>query len=224
MAFFDKLGEITKSIGDKTTDAIETGKLNNKINSEKAAAGEDFKKIGEYYYGKYMEGAEVAPEVVEFCNSAKAHFDAAAEAQAEIERIKAENEAEKAAAAPAVAAAPVAPEAAAAPVMPAASAVATAPVGGIVCPSCGTTNSEGTKFCQNCGNKLEIPAPVIAGNVCPNCSTVNDDGMKFCKECGSRLEIPAPTEPVKRFCSACGTEVAPGVKFCPQCGQKMEQQ
>lgn len=176
MAFFDKLGEITKSIGDKTTDAIETGKLNNKINSEKAAAGEDFKKIGEYYYGKYMEGVEVAPEVVEFCNSAKAHFDAVTEAQAQIERIKAENEAEKAAAAP---------------VMPAASAVATAPVGGIVCPSCGTTNSEGTKFCQNCGNKLEIPAPTEPGKrFCSACGTEVAPGVKFCPQCGQKMEQP----------------------------------
>ena len=170
MAFFDKLGEITKSIGDKTTDAIETGKLNSKINSEKAAAGEDFKKIGEYYYGKYMEGAEVAPEIVEFCNSAKAHFDTATEAQAQIERIKAENEAEKAAAAP---------------------AVATAPVGGIVCPSCGTTNSEGTKFCQNCGNKLEIPAPTEPGKrFCSACGTEVAPGVKFCPQCGQKMEQP----------------------------------
>ena len=117
-----------------------------------------------------MEGAEVAPEVVEFCNSAKAHFDVATEAQAEIERIKAENEAEKAAAAP---------------------AVATAPVGGIVCPSCGTTNSEGPKFCQNCGNKLEIPAPTEPGKrFCSACGTEVAPGVKFCPQCGQKMEQP----------------------------------
>ena len=37
MAFFDKLGELTKSVGDKTNDMIETNKLNGKIKAEKAA-------------------------------------------------------------------------------------------------------------------------------------------------------------------------------------------
>ena len=31
MALFDKLSDFAKNIGDKTTDAIETGKLNSKI-------------------------------------------------------------------------------------------------------------------------------------------------------------------------------------------------
>lgn len=50
MAFFDKLGGLAKNIGDKTSDAIEINKLNSRINSEKAAAGEEMKKIGEFYY------------------------------------------------------------------------------------------------------------------------------------------------------------------------------
>ena len=46
MAFFDKLNQMAKNIGDKTSDAIETSKLNSKINAETTAAGEDLKKIG----------------------------------------------------------------------------------------------------------------------------------------------------------------------------------
>ncbi len=201
MAFFDKLNDFAKNIGDKTSDAIETTKLNSRISSERSAAGEDLKKIGEHYYNLFTAGGEVAPEVVEFCQSAKAHYDAANEAQAEIERIKMENEAEKVAAA--------------APIVP------TAQVSGNACPSCGTVNSEGTKFCQDCGTKLEAPTPVPAENACPNCGAVNDTGVKFCRECGGRLEAPVPAEPEKHLCPACSTEVAPGVKFCPQCGQKM---
>ena len=48
MALFDKLNQVAKNIGDKTSDAIETTKLGNKINAEKAAAAEDLKKIGEH--------------------------------------------------------------------------------------------------------------------------------------------------------------------------------
>ncbi len=168
MAFFDKLNDIAKNIGDKTNDAIETTKLNSKINSEKAAAAEELKKIGEYYYNLFAAGGEAAPEVLEFCQSAKAHYDAAAEAQAEIERIKAENEAAKAAAAP--------PEAPAAPA-------------GISCPACGAANAPGTKFCCSCGAKLETPPPAEPEQkTCPGCGTTVAPGVKFCPECGNRME------------------------------------
>ena len=99
MAFFDKLNDLAKNIGDKTTDAIETTKLNSKITTEKSAAGEDLKKIGAFYYAKFAAGEEIEPSLLERFQSAAAHYAAAAEAQAEIDRIRAENEAAKAAAA-----------------------------------------------------------------------------------------------------------------------------
>lgn len=103
MAFFDKLNDIAKNIGDKTSEAIETTKLNNTIHSEKKAATEDFKKIGEYYYNQFIaegEGA-IAADVLEVCQSAKAHFDRIQETQAEIDRIKAESKETSAEATPA---------------------------------------------------------------------------------------------------------------------------
>ena len=162
MAFFDKLNQVAKNIGDKTNDAIETTKLSSKISAEKSAAAEDMKKIGEHYYNLFAAGGEVAPEVLEFCQSAKAHYDAAAAAQAEIERIKAENEAEKS---PAPIAAPA----------------------GNACPSCGASNAPNTKFCQSCGAKLEAPAPAQERK-CPACGAVVAPGVKFCSECGQRME------------------------------------
>ena len=127
MAFFDKLNQVAKNLGDKTTDAIETTKLNTKIHSERNAAGEDLKKIGEYYYNVYVSGGIVAEEVLEACQSAKAHYDAIEAAQAEINGIKA---------APAQAA-PVQAE-------PAAN----------VCPGCGAQLAPGTKFCGECGTRI----------------------------------------------------------------------
>ena len=65
MAFFDKLNQVAKNIGDKTNDAIETTRLNSKINAERSAAGEELKKIGEFYYARFAASGEAAPEVLE---------------------------------------------------------------------------------------------------------------------------------------------------------------
>ncbi|MBR2435400.1 MAG: zinc ribbon domain-containing protein [Lentisphaeria bacterium] len=141
MALFNKLENFARNLGDKTSDVIETGKLNAKINSEKALAAEEWKKIGEFYYNPFASGAETAPEVLEACEAAKAHLDAAAEAQAEIDRIKAEKEAEEQARAAAYEAEKAAAESAAS--------------GTITCPECGAAVAEGKKFCGECGTKIE---------------------------------------------------------------------
>ena len=47
------------------------------------------------------------------------------------------------------------------------------------CPSCGTPNEAGRKFCGECGTRLSA--------ACPSCGTPNAPGMKFCGECGTAL-------------------------------------
>ncbi len=50
------------------------------------------------------------------------------------------------------------------------------------CPSCGTANPTGSKFCNNCGAKM------VAGTVkCPTCGTENPAGAKFCSNDGTKL-------------------------------------
>ena len=95
MAFLDKLNDIAKNIGDKTSDVIETTKLSAKIMAEKKEARDELEKIGTYYYEFYAKGGQVAPEVVELCKTVKTHYDAAERFQAEIDRIKAEEESTK---------------------------------------------------------------------------------------------------------------------------------
>ncbi len=129
MAFLDKLNEVAKNIGEKTNDAIEATKLTAKINSENNAAGEDLKKIGQHYYDLFAASGKADPEVAELCQSAKAHYDAVAAAQNDIEKIKADNTAE---------AQPAAPDAATK-----------------VCPGCGAVVAEGVAFCPKCGQKME---------------------------------------------------------------------
>jgi RNA polymerase subunit RPABC4/transcription elongation factor Spt4 len=78
------------------------------------------------------------------------------------------------------------------------------------CNHCNSEVAEGTKFCPECGNRIEQPQPLK----CPQCNTVVGEGTKFCPECGS----PIITEPKPIICSNCGTEIENGEKFCSNCG------
>lgn len=53
------------------------------------------------------------------------------------------------------------------------------------CLSCGMTNSEGMRFCGECGTPLSV--------ICPNCSFANPAPFNFCGQCGTRLYEPTPS-------------------------------
>ena len=173
MAVFDKLGGIAKNIGDKASDIrdkasdkIETTKLNSKINAEKTAIAECMRQIGEYFYKKHQEGGPDDAGTAELLAEIDAHYKTIDGIQSEIARIQEETTGQKQTGAPA-------PEAFS---------------GGITCPACGQSNPAGTKFCSQCGGKIETPAPESQGRVCPGCgATVPGEG-KFCPECGHKFE------------------------------------
>jgi membrane protease subunit (stomatin/prohibitin family) len=81
----------------------------------------------------------------------------------------------------------------------------------IACPKCNAANTRGTKFCHECGAKLEVEAQTVP---CVKCSAPLPAGAKFCNECGAKQE--------KLTCANCKAELGPGVKFCNECGQKVE--
>jgi class 3 adenylate cyclase len=56
------------------------------------------------------------------------------------------------------------------------------------CPKCQFPNEDTAKFCNECGNRLEI--------VCPQCGKGNQPGSKFCNECGQALGGPERAPPV----------------------------
>jgi class 3 adenylate cyclase/tetratricopeptide (TPR) repeat protein len=60
------------------------------------------------------------------------------------------------------------------------------------CPGCRHSNPPDTKFCGECGTRLQ--------SLCPACQTANPPTNKFCSECGQRLSAatasaPAPAAP-----------------------------
>ena len=64
------------------------------------------------------------------------------------------------------------------------------------CPNCGSDVGE-SKFCSNCGTKIEIETPK---SLCPNCGS--DVGeSKFCSNCGTSDVGES------KFCSNCGTKI-----------------
>ena len=77
------------------------------------------------------------------------------------------------------------------------------------CPKCGASIPAGSKFCLECGEKVEkVPDNMIT---CPECGQAVVKG-KFCPECGHKLISACPN---------CGEAVSSGTKFCPQCGTKL---
>ena len=51
---------------------------------------------------------------------------------------------------------------------------------GVRCPTCGSDNPDGKKFCGDCGTALE--------NRFPQCGADNPANKKFCGECGAGLQ------------------------------------
>ena len=49
----------------------------------------------------------------------------------------------------------------------------------MTCPSCGTDNREGRKFCAACGTPL--------AHACASCGAANEPGELFCGDCGEAL-------------------------------------
>ena len=55
------------------------------------------------------------------------------------------------------------------------------------CPQCQFDNREGSKFCSECGKKLE--------RTCPACGNLNLLGAKFCDDCGHNLTVAEEAPP-----------------------------
>ncbi|NJM07926.1 zinc-ribbon domain-containing protein, partial [Candidatus Gracilibacteria bacterium] len=105
----------------------------------------------------------------------------------------------------------------------------------ITCPTCGAQNDPGNRFCDQCGTRLEAPAPAavvatvdqptVAASICPNCGATVVPGEAFCDNCGAAL---APTTASTSASTDAPTmlatpAVAPPIHTnatvaCPSCG------
>jgi membrane protease subunit (stomatin/prohibitin family) len=83
-----------------------------------------------------------------------------------------------------------------------------APSGSVKCPKCGAANSPASKFCNECGETMQV-----ATEACIKCNAQLKAGAKFCSECGASQDKPK--------CANCQAELAAGAKFCKDCGTKV---
>lgn len=84
----DKLNEITKTIGDKTGDAVEIAKINTKIMSEKHAVEECKKKIGELVVEQYKAGETFNEGISAILAEIGVHEGAISDLEASKEAVK----------------------------------------------------------------------------------------------------------------------------------------
>ena len=78
----------------------------------------------------------------------------------------------------------------------------------IICPNCSSEVPGKSKFCLECGTKIETLSETEI--ICPSCGNKTNKG-KFCMECGA---------PLVSKCANCGAELPSGAKFCLECGTK----
>ncbi|MBR5794321.1 MAG: zinc ribbon domain-containing protein [Anaerotignum sp.] len=162
MAFFDKLGEMTKIVSEKANDSLATNNLIAEINLTKGNIQALQRELGEHYWAKFAVGEKLDDEAMFICDKIVLAQDKIKVLENQIEQIKAEGEARKAERAAAKAEQKAAEEAekAAEKVEEAEKAAEKAGIERPVCAGCGADLTEGVKFCGQCGTPVEAAEPV----------------------------------------------------------------
>lgn len=147
-----------------------------------------FTEMGKLAYLAYNQGALDRPELLTAGDRLAKIHSQIQEAEAEIERIRAEEYVEP---------------------------LSAAAQSGLICPNGHGSLAGGASFCQVCGmaGVQPAPPPTTAANTfpCRNCKTPLDAAARFCAVCGTPVERCSscnsilPTDAV--FCTECGTPV-----------------
>lgn len=131
MAFLDKLNELARSAGEKTNNAIESGKLSLKISTEEKKISAAVLKLGELLLAKLDAGEICDESIMQVYSEITSGREAIAQIRQELDNLKAPKEDEAASAAPAAA--------------PAAEGEFK------FCTSCGAKLDTAARFCSECG-------------------------------------------------------------------------
>jgi RNA polymerase subunit RPABC4/transcription elongation factor Spt4 len=168
MDIFGKIGNVTKSVVDKTSNKVTTVRLNAKISSLKTSIGAQKQRIGDFYWRQHRADASFDPALAGEFKQIEAYLEQIAVLEQEIQRL-AENEKS----------------------FDFDTAEPSLSYSGINCPACGAANPPDTKFCVSCGAEFIVAAKA---NTCGNCGALVDDEMKFCAHCGAKLKDDNPVE------------------------------
>mgnify|MGYP007111686921 CR=1 FL=1 len=93
MAFFDKLGEMTKIVSEKASDSLATNNLIAEINLTKGNIQALQRELGEFYWAKFAVGEKLDDEAMFICDKIVLAHDKIKLLENQIEQIKAEGEA-----------------------------------------------------------------------------------------------------------------------------------
>lgn len=133
MDFMNKLGGFAKSVGDKTNDLLEIGRLNSRIHAEEDAIEQHKFDLGDYIWEKFQTGIAMDERTTVICMAIRERQENIQSMLGEIESIKR----------------PQGPGKRHSPQdTPAPNA------GTEVCPACGGVIAAGCKFCGDCGAQL----------------------------------------------------------------------
>ena len=144
MDFFNKLGDLAKSVGDKTNDMLEIGKLNSRIHGEEDSIEQHYFDLGEYIFEKFESGVAMDERATVICLAIRERKANIRAMQEEIQQIKQEQDDLRRAKA----------EARQEAREQARQAKAAMAAGTETCPVCGATIAAGSKFCGDCGTQL----------------------------------------------------------------------
>lgn len=84
------------------------------------------------------------------------------------------------------------------------------------CPTCGSeVNNE--NFCPNCGTAIPKQDVLPNTKFCSNCGGKIDVNAELCPKCGVRQTSNNNAKTTK-YCSNCGSEIDFKAEICPKCG------